>query len=71
LLQRFESILNLSESDELKTLDEIERVSGETLESWASRREEQLAKKLREENEKAHFAGQKRCTSTPPSEQSK
>lgn len=79
LLERFESILDLSQSDELKTLDEIESVlieevrklGGETLQSWASRREEQLEKKLREENENVRMREKKRCTSTRPSEKSK
>ena len=79
LLARFESILDLSQSDELKTLDEIEgvlieevrKLGGETLESWASRREEQLARKLREENERARLREKKRCISTRPSEKSK
>ena len=76
---RFESILDLSQSDELRTVNEIEGVSidevrklgGETLESWAARREEQLAKKLREESEKVRMREKKRCISTPPSEKSK
>lgn len=46
LLERFEAILELSQSDELKTVDEIEgvlieevrKLGGETLGSWASRR---------------------------------
>lgn len=79
LLERIESIVNLSESAELKTLDEIESVlieevrklGGETLGSWASRREERLAKKLREENEKVRLREKKRCISTRPSEKSK
>jgi hypothetical protein len=79
LLERFESIINLSQSDELKTVDAIEEVlieevrklGGETLGSWASRREEQLAKTLREENEKVRMRKKKRCISTPPSEKSK
>ena len=79
LLARFETILDLSQSDELKTVDEIESVlieevrklGGETLESWASRREEQLAQKLREENEKVRLREKKRCISTRPSEKSK
>lgn len=79
LLARIESIVNLSESDELKTLDEIESVlidevrklGGETLGSWASRREEQLAAELRRENEKVRLREKKRCISTPPSEKSK
>jgi len=79
LLERFELILNLSQSDELKTLDDIEgvlidevrKLGGETLQSWASRREEQLGAKLREENEKVRMREKKRCTSTPPSEKLK
>jgi hypothetical protein len=74
-LERFESILDLSQSDELKTLDEIEgvlidevrKLGGETLSSWASRREEHVAKKLREENQEARLREKKRCISIPPS----
>ncbi|HLS28047.1 MAG TPA: hypothetical protein VK041_05310 [Opitutales bacterium] len=79
MLERIESIIHLSASDELKTLDEIESVlidevrklGGETLESWASRREEQLAAQLRRENGKVHLREKKAYISTPPSEKSK
>ncbi len=79
LLTRFESIMNLSESDDLKTVDDIEgvlidevrKLGGETLGSWASRREEQLAKKLHEENKGVRMREKKRSISTPPSEKSK
>lgn len=78
LLERFEAILELSQSDELKTLDEIEgvlieevrKLGGETLGSWASRREQQLEKQLRQENEKVRLREKKRCTSTRPSDRS-
>jgi len=57
MLERFESILDLAESDEIGSFDEVEqrlveevrRLGGDTLEGWLERREEQVSESLREE----------------------
>lgn len=78
LLERFESLLDLADSDQMKTLDDIEgalieevrKLGGETLASWASRREEELSRTLIRENDKVRLREKKRSISTPPSEKS-
>ena len=79
LLERFESILKLAEGGEGGTLDEVEAVlieevrklGGETLGSWAARREETLAAELRESSaDGVRQREKKRCSSTPPSDRS-
>jgi hypothetical protein len=55
MLKRFESILDLAESDDAGSFDEIEerlveevrRLGGETLESWLQRREEGIGEATR------------------------
>ena len=57
MLERVESILDLAESDEIGSFDEVEqrlveevrRLGGDTLEGWLERREEQVSESLREE----------------------
>ena len=57
MLERFESILDLAESDEVGSFDEIEerlveevrRLGGETLGSWLERREERIGEATRAE----------------------
>ena len=79
LLERFESILELAEGGEGGTLDEVEAVlieevrklGGETLGSWAARREDTLAEELRESSaDGVRQREKKRCSSTPPSDRS-
>ena len=68
MLERFESILNLAESDEIGSFDEVEerlveevrRLGGETLESWLERREEQVGETLRQEKPGTHQREKKR-----------
>ena len=79
LLGRFESILELAEGGEGGTLDEVEaaliqevrKLGGETLGSWALRREEALAEQLRQSSASGvRQREKKRCSSTPPSDRS-
>jgi len=78
LLERFKSILDLADSDQMNTLDEIEgalidevrKLGGETLQSWAGRREEELSKQLVEENDHLRLREKKRSISIPPSAKS-
>lgn len=78
LLERFESLLDLVDSDQLMTVDEIEEVlideirklGGETLESWVGRREEEVFKRLKEENKQLQLREKKSSDSTPPSAKS-
>jgi len=68
MLERFESILDLAESDELGSFDEVEarlveevrRLGGETLEGWLQRREEQVGETLRREKPGAQQREKKR-----------
>jgi hypothetical protein len=58
LLERFSSILDLAEDDEERAFDEVEsllieevrKLGNETMGSWVSRREEQVAQKLKSES---------------------
>ena len=57
MLERFETILDLAESDETGSFDEIEerlveevrRLGGDTLEAWLERREERIGEATRAE----------------------
>lgn len=57
MLERFESILDLADSDDVGSFDEIERrlaeevrrLGGETLESWLERKEERIGEATRAE----------------------
>lgn len=68
MLERFESILNLAESDEVGTFDEVEellvqevrRLGGETLGSWLERREEAVGKATQAESPKTQQREKKR-----------
>jgi len=79
LLERLEAVMELVEGGEPCSLDEIEgklitelrKLGGESLGSWAQRREEALGAELSRQHGALRQREKKRSTSTPPSERSK